>query len=137
MCKTPLSIEFLFIPGCCCAGPALRLLRGVLAQEHCDAPVTVRAITDEERAARYRFHGSPTILVDGVDLEGPAPDRDGYHLRCRVYAPHGECPGVPAAELIRAALYTHPGKRHPLWAYAGPAPAGPCGACVPQMRPRG
>ena len=113
MCRKPFAIEFLFTPGCCCAGPALRLLRRVLAEEHCEIPVTVRPIADEERAIRYHFHGSPTILVDGVDLEGPLLDRDGYHLRCRTYYPHGEHLGVPTADLIRAALYTHPGKRHP------------------------
>ncbi len=113
MCRKPVSIEFLFTPDCCCAGPALRVLRQVLRAESCEAPVTVRCICDEEKAARYRFHGSPTILIDGVDLEGPALDRDRYHLRCRVYSPHGDCLGVPTADLIRAALYTHPGKRHP------------------------
>lgn len=114
MCSKPLTIAFLFTPGCCCAGPALRLLRRVLAEDHCESRVTVRAIADEERAMRYHFHGSPTILVDGVDLEGPALDRDGCHLRCRTYYPHGECLGVPTADLIWTALCTHPGKRRPL-----------------------
>jgi hypothetical protein len=114
MCRKPLSIEFLFTPECCCAAPALRLLRKVLREEHCEAPVTFRCICDEDRAIRHRFHGSPTILIDGVDLEGPSLDRDGYHLRCRTYYPHGECLGVPTGDLIRAALCTHPGKRRPL-----------------------
>lgn len=114
MCRKPLTIQFLFTPGCCCAGPALRLLRRVLREDYCEIPVTVRAIADDERAMRHRFHGSPTILVDGVDLEGPTVERDGYHLRCRTYHPHGECLGVPSAELIRTALCTHPGKRRPL-----------------------
>lgn len=109
-----MTIEFLFTPGCCCAGPALRLLRTVLAEEHCQTSVSVRAIADEEQAIRYHFHGSPTILIDGVDLEGPTLARDGYHPRCRTYHPHGECLGVPSADLIRTALCTHPGRRHPL-----------------------
>lgn len=113
MLARPLKIEFLFIPGCPAAGPALRLLRQVLTQEDCETRVIVRAITSHDKAIRARFHGSPTIRIDGVDIEGPTVQRDGYELRCRTYHPHGGQLGVPHAETIRRALYTHPGKRHP------------------------
>lgn len=109
----PLKVEFLFMPGCCCAGPALRLLRQVLAQEHREPHLTVRVIGTEEEAIRHHFHGSPTILIDGVDIEGPSAARQGYKLRCRSYYAHGDCPGVPNAELIRSAIHTHPGLRRP------------------------
>lgn len=98
-----LWIEFLFTPGCECAGPALRLLRRILWEKYGDVPVTVRIVADEESARRYRYRGSPTIRVNGMDIEGPAPDQE-YHLWCRVYSPHGACLGVPSPELIRAAL---------------------------------
>ncbi len=107
------GIEFLFTPADPCAGPALRLLRQVLAEEGCERPVTIRVIADEDEAVRHRFHGSPTILIDGVDIEGPSLDRDGYHLRCRVYHAHGELLGVPDASVIRTALRVHPAKRRP------------------------
>lgn len=109
----PLSVEFMFSPGCCCAAPALRLLRRVLTEEHCNAPVTVRVVASREDAIRRRFSGSPTILIDGVDIEGPSTQGRGYDLGCRTYEPHGECPGVPDADLIRRAIQLHPGKRHP------------------------
>lgn len=107
------SIEFLFTPGDPGAGPALRLLRQVLAEEGCERAVTIRVIADEDEAVRHRFHGSPTILIDRVDIEGPSLDRDGYHLRCRFYHAHGESLGVPEARLIRTALHVHPAKRRP------------------------
>lgn len=113
MCHKALTVEFLYTPGCGCAEPALRVLRQVLADEHCETPLVVRLIADEEEALRYRFHGSPTIRIDGVDIEGPSVERQPYSLRCRVYDPYGECSGVPEAEGIRAALYTHPAKRGP------------------------
>jgi hypothetical protein len=47
-----------------------------------------------------------------VDIEGPSVERDGYHLRCRRYHPHGSHLCVPHAETIRQALYTYPGKWH-------------------------
>lgn len=113
MYNGPLSVEFLFMPGCCCAGHALRLLRQVLVEEHRDPRLRVSVINTEEEAMRNHFHGSPTILIDGVDIEGPSVARQGYYLRCRVYYSHGEYLGVPDAELIRSAIHTHPGLRQP------------------------
>lgn len=113
MVAPPLKIEFLFTPGCPSAGPALRLLRHVLAEESCDARVIVRVVRDDESAVRHRFIGSPSVRIDGVDLEGPGRQRDGYHRRCRIYHPHGGQLGVPHPDAIRRALYTHPGKRCP------------------------
>jgi len=126
MCVRGLKIEFLFVPGCESAGPALRLLRQVLAQERCGAPVTVRIIQDEASAVRHRFHGSPTILIDGVDIERPPVNHDGYRLRCRTYFPHAGRPGVPPGELIRTALHIHPAKRRPLTSALQPSARLPC-----------
>lgn len=109
----PLSVQFMFSPGCHCAGPALRQLRSVLADEHCHARLTVRVVTSNEDAIRHRLYGSPTILMDGVDIEGPSAQRHGYRLTCRTYEPHGEYPGVPNAGAIRQAIHIHPGKRRP------------------------
>lgn len=125
-----LKIEFLFIPGCESSGPALRLLRQVLAKEHCEAPVTVRIIQDEQSAVRRRFHGSPTILIDGVDIEGPSVDHDGSRLRCRTYLPYAGRPGVPPADLIRTALHIHPAKRRPQTSALQPSARLPCPGLV-------
>ena len=115
MCEKRLLVEVLFAPGCCCAEPAIRTVRDVLGQEACPAALLLRLIPDRESAIRHRFPGSPTVRVDGVDVEGPHAQDAGYGVdRCRIYAPHGECPGVPSPELVRRALYVHPAKRRPL-----------------------
>lgn len=126
MCDRHLKIAFLFLPGCESAGATLRLLRQVLAQERCEAPVTVRIIQDEESAVRHQFHGSPTILIDRVDIEGPSVNHDGYRLRCRTYLPHAERPGVPPADLIRTAIHVHPAKRRPQTRALQPSARLPC-----------
>jgi len=48
-----------------------------------------------------RFLGSPTVLVDGVDVEPSARSRTDFAFGCRVYGPSG---GVPPLDLLRAAL---------------------------------
>ena len=51
--------------------------------------------------------GSPSIRIDGVDLEGrEAEETQGYGWRCRYYqqSEPGQPKGVPARELIRERL---------------------------------
>lgn len=64
-------------------------------------PVAVVTIRTEAEAASTQFGGSPTILVDGVDLFPTAPVRS---LACRVYATESGFAGAPTQEQIDAAL---------------------------------
>lgn len=64
--------------------------------------VTFQVMATEEEAERTRFHGSPSIQVNGSDpfADSGAP----YGLSCRVYqTPEGSA-GSPALEQIREAL---------------------------------
>ncbi|MFQ5705288.1 MAG: DUF2703 domain-containing protein [Gemmatimonadales bacterium] len=109
----PIDIEFLFAPGCENTEPALALLREVLQREECPAEIRVRRIETEEDAIRYRFRGSPTILIDGVDIEGPSRNHLDKRPSCRVFGLRAGRSGVPDASVIREALHTHPAKRRP------------------------
>ena len=51
-----------------------------------------------------RFLGSPTIQIDGIDLEGPSAQDAGVGFGCRVYNEGGELRGWPSKEQIRNAL---------------------------------
>ena len=53
-------------------------------------------------AARLEFHGSPTVLVDGVDLFPTQPVRS---LACRVYATERGYAGAPTPSQIEEALH--------------------------------
>jgi hypothetical protein len=64
----------------------------------------LRPSTDLAAAA---FAGSPTILLDGQDLPGPAPVTD---LTCRLYATELGLQGSPSVEALTAAL-SERGKR--------------------------
>ena len=62
-----------------------------------------REIADETEAAEAGMHGSPTLLIDGVDpfaAPGQAPG-----LACRLYRDAvGRPAGVPTVEALRRAL---------------------------------
>jgi hypothetical protein len=62
------------------------------------------AVTDEDSARRLRFLGSPTVRVDGQDIEPAARDRTGAALSCRIYQTEYGASGFPDPELLRAAL---------------------------------
>jgi hypothetical protein len=78
-------VEFLWWEGCPSHERALIELRVAMAAAGLDpAAVDVRHVGTEEEAARERFAGSPTIRVDGRDVQPPdGPEAAG--LTCRVY----------------------------------------------------
>ena len=66
--------------------------------------VTVRSerIESVEHAHRAGFRGSPTVLVDGVDLFADGAQAPG--LACRLYTTPEGPRGRPSREMLRAAL---------------------------------
>jgi hypothetical protein len=76
----------------------------VLAERELDVDVRVREVKTQAEAEELRFPGSPTIRVDGRDV-----DPDGASARpslvCRIYQkPGGGVSPVPTREQLEAAL---------------------------------
>ena len=66
--------------------------------------IEVREIATEESAAREEFVGSPTVRVNGRDVQPPA-DGDPTGLACRVYRRRdGRTSPLPDPEDLRDAL---------------------------------
>lgn len=105
-----MKVEVLYFEGCPNHEPAVRLAREVLAELGQNATVEEVEITSPEDAERLRFLGSPTVLVDGVDVEPSARSRTDYGFSCRTYNGNG----VPPRELIADAVKgnTETGKPH-------------------------
>jgi hypothetical protein len=82
--RTP-YVELLWWEGCPSTDKALSDLRGAMRELGLD-PTLVRETemrTDDEACAAD-FTGSPTILIDGVDVQPPEPD-EPVGLSCRIY----------------------------------------------------
>ena len=97
-------IEVLTFAGCPHAEPALELVRQVVAQTGVSAAVRRVDVPDAEAAAAQRFLGSPTIRVNGRDIEPDAGERDDYALSCRVYRTDNGFRGEPDERWLRDAL---------------------------------
>ncbi len=98
-----MRIEFLYWEGCPSHPEALARLRAVLRQEGLpDAVEIIRVDTEEEAAARS-FPGSPTIRINGADIQPPGDNPIG--LSCRVYhTDDGRVTPLPTEAMIRRAL---------------------------------
>ena len=92
-------IEVLFFAGCPNHEPTLTLAREVVSELGLDVEIREVEIRDEADALRCQFLGSPSVRVDGVDIEPSAAERTKYTFSCRVYG----ASGVPPKEhLVRA-----------------------------------
>ncbi|HWX96975.1 MAG TPA: hypothetical protein VNZ01_08985 [Solirubrobacteraceae bacterium] len=79
-----MRVEFLFWAGCPSHPRALADLRETLAQTGLDPDcVIVREVDDESGAEAEEFVGSPTIRIDGIDIQPPGEQPTG--LTCRIY----------------------------------------------------
>lgn len=98
------KIELLFWSGCPSHPEALELLRRVLRERGIAAEVDLREVRTDEEAAELGFPGSPTVRVDGRDVD---PDGAGApaRLACRIYRlPDGRVSPVPSREQLEEAL---------------------------------
>jgi hypothetical protein len=76
MTTPPPTIEVLSLPGCAGAGDTLRLAGEVAGALAPGAEVRDVRLTEEEARERG-FPGSPTVLVNGRDIEGREPHAAG------------------------------------------------------------
>ena len=98
-----MRVSFLYYEDCPSHNLALERLREVMAEEDTPGEVKVVKVETEEQARELRFVGSPTIRVDGQDIDLPTESR--YALTCRVYRlEDGRISPLPAKDMIRRAL---------------------------------
>lgn len=98
-------VEFLYCEDCPSHEEGLRLLRDTLRELGLDpGDIAVRKISTDEEALRERFPGSPTIRINGADID-PASDEGFFALTCRVYTrTDGRFSPLPEAESLRRAV---------------------------------
>ncbi len=102
------SVEMLQTDGCPNAIEYLPRLRALVAGADIAQPVEVRVITTSEHALRERFLGSPTIRVNGRDVDPTAGQRRDHGLSCRLYTGPDGLRGTPPDEWVLALLGPNP-----------------------------
>jgi hypothetical protein len=97
-------IEFLFWEECPSHPEALALLREVMEERGISDPIDLREVLTHEVAVELGFPGSPTIRVDGHDVDPSGADWPPG-LSCRVYRlPDGRPSPVPSRQQLEEAF---------------------------------
>jgi len=93
-------IQVLCVPECRNCQPAIDRVRQVLQSEGVDARVEEVLVAEEAVARSQQFSGSPTVRVNGVDVE-EAGEQAAFGLACRLY---GDGTGLPSELALRRAI---------------------------------
>ena len=98
-------IEFFYLDDCPNHAPALELLTELMAEYDVAVPIKLVKVSTTEEARKVKFMGSPSIRIDGVDIEGNGKTTGGdFSLKCRVYKYNWVFQGVPPKKLLREAI---------------------------------
>jgi hypothetical protein len=98
------TIDVLYFDGCPNHEPLLQHLSHLLESAGITANIVLHNVRDNDHAQRERFLGSPTIRINGEDIDPGAADRDDYGLKCRIYHTPAGLTGLPPNEWILDAL---------------------------------
>ena len=94
-----MTIEILYVPDCPNYRGILDRLKAVLLEEGLKAEISQVEVKDVASAKALNFTASPTIRINGIDIEPDSRTRSGPSLACRWYPG-----GLPGQDLIRTAL---------------------------------
>ncbi len=102
-------IEILHVANCPNHARTVDLVKAVA--ESLGVPATVREIEIRtlDEARRARFSGSPTVRVEGHDIEPGPRSGDNFGVACRTYRGHGIPPRAWVERAIQAATDTRGG----------------------------
>jgi protein-disulfide isomerase len=96
-----MKIEILYVFNCPNHAVALARLREILPAEAFQKHVNEVLVNDAAMAQSLKFPGSPTIRVNGQDVEPQIEDTTSFGLMCRLYS---DGSGAPSPESLRSAI---------------------------------
>lgn len=97
-------IELLYVEDCPNHQLFLPQLRRLLREAGIDSEIQLIEVGDDAAAQRLEFLGSPTLRINGADVDPTARHRQDYALQCRLYPSQDGTPGRPPDSWITDAL---------------------------------
>lgn len=98
------QVELLWFSDCANHPAARRMLQDVIEELALGTAIIEIDATEATVAERVRFPGSPTIRVDGRDVDPSFVDPGDYTPRCRLYRTDAGLRGLPERRWIEDAL---------------------------------
>jgi glutaredoxin len=97
-------VEILYFDGCPNCQAVRELVERVITELAISPEIRLVEVPDTDTAERLHFLGSPTVRVDGNDIEPGADARDRFMHACRVYRTPSGLSGRPDERWLRDAL---------------------------------
>lgn len=97
-------IEVLYVQDCPHYPATLALVERVRAEVGVDTELRTGLIGDQAAADQAGFPGSPTVRVDGQDVEPGSEPATEYVVGCRLYRLEHRFAGQPEERWVREAL---------------------------------
>lgn len=99
-----MKIEVLYFQGCPNHHATVEQVRRALSGEEITHVVEEIEVQDDSAAQALGFLGSPSVRVNGLDIEPDARVGQRVGFGCRTYLDAGHRSGVPSIAMIRKAL---------------------------------
>jgi hypothetical protein len=99
-----MKVELLYFDECPSYERLLPRLRELVTVADPGAEIELRRIETIEEAEREHFLGSPTVRVDGLDVDPGAEERGGFGMECRLYRTNDGLSPLPPDSWISEAL---------------------------------
>ncbi len=98
------NIGVFFIEGCPSVSSITDNIKEIIAEDGIDADISLFLLETPEDARRLHFIGSPSVRINGMDIESNMQNNKDYGLRSRHYYINGKESDYPAKSMIRAAI---------------------------------
>jgi hypothetical protein len=98
------QVEILYFEGCPNYEPARALVERLARELDLEPEIELIEVADPEAADALRFLGSPTVRVEGMDVEPGAEERHDFAFSCRIYRSDGGASEQPEESWVRDAL---------------------------------
>lgn len=95
-----MKIDVLYFQGCPNHEPTVQRVRRVISRLGVTADVREVELTQEDDPVAMKFIGSPTVMIDGQDIDPAQRAKASYGFGCRTFGGAG----VPPVEMIEQAL---------------------------------
>src|SRR5216684_2770269 len=99
-----MNIEVLYFEGCPNHLPAIEMVRETLKSLGRPEEIQQVEVHTQADAEAMAFVGSPSIRINGADIEPWARTAKAFGLSCRTYLDGSQRSGVPSRELLRRAI---------------------------------
>lgn len=103
MMTTRLRVELLTVADCPGKPGAEAGIAEIAAELGLSVSLQIHEVADEREGEQLRFAGSPTIRVEGVDIEPGWASSGDFTLRCRVYQTATGFQALPERGWLRSA----------------------------------